>query len=75
MTGASPNPSAAKRTPAIARTPAIMREEGPTGTPSRRSPSEEGSVREAALKSFEQTSVRQEALKAHGKITDDLLNF
>jgi hypothetical protein len=75
MTSASPTPSAANRTPAITRTPAILREEGPAETPSCRSPSEEGSVREAALKSFEQTSVRQAALKAHGKITDDLLNF
>jgi len=69
----TPIPSGAC-TPAITHTPAILRDENPT--PSRRSPSsEEGSVREAALKSFEHFTVRRQALKANRKLTDNLLNF
>lgn len=65
MTAASPAPS-------LAHTPAIFHGDEEED---REPPEEEKKIRDEALKAFERASIRKEALKTHGAITDNLLNF
>lgn len=76
-------PSIGRRTqaspaPSLARTPAILHEEAePLLEPQlERQPSrDEVQIRRKALNAFEEASIRKDALRAHGAITDNLLNF
>ena len=68
MISASPAPSQA-------RTPAILHGHDADESVGQNPSEDEIKVRDAALKAFEQASIRKDALKAHGAITDNLLNF
>ena len=57
--------------PSLARTPAILHEGAEEGQPAQ----DEVQIRQKALNAFEEASIRKDALRAHGAITDNLLNF
>lgn len=64
--------------PSLSRTPAILHEEAEPfiePTISRQLSQDEVQIRQKALNAFEEASIRKDALRAHGAITDNLLNF